>query len=245
VKGTIGGRNYGYLPREGTAAGALPTGIGNCAACHPAPGFTDFSFHNTGITQDEYDGIHGRGAFSALAVPGLSERWRDPEPWVPATPQTPNGAEPFRRPASAANPRHADLGLWNVFANPDFPGPQATLYSILCRQEIEKTPRRRLRSRRRRALAALFLCNPQHLLDQSLAKFKTPGLRDLGHSAPYFHDGSSDDLEGVVRFYQDVSERTRAGEIRNPDAEIERVFLGEEDVEPLIRFLRSLNEDYS
>jgi cytochrome c peroxidase len=220
-------------------------GAGNCAACHPAPDFTDFEFHNTGITQDEYDRVHGTGAFADLDVPGLAERLRDPEPWVPATQRTPDGAEPFRRPATASNALYTDLGVWNVFANPDFPSSQERIFAILCGQELEALPPRWHRRRGRRLLAALWLCSPTHLLDRSLAKFKTPGLRDLGHSAPYFHDGSRDDLEGVVRFYQEISERARSGQLRNADPEIERIDLDDEDVAPLIRFLLSLNEDYS
>ncbi len=34
-----------------------------------------------------------------------------------------------------------------------------------------------------------------------ISKFKTPNLRALAARAPYFHDGSARDLEGVVRFY--------------------------------------------
>jgi len=94
----------------------------------------------------------------------------------------------------------------------------------------------------------LFVCyvtiDPDNR-DESLARFKTPGLRDLGHSAPYFHDGSRDDLEGVIRFYRAISEQTRSGGVRNPDPELEGIFLGDEDVRPLIRFLMSLDEDYS
>jgi len=221
------------------------TGVGNCSACHPAPDFTDFGFHNTGISQDEYERVHGAGTFQSLRVPHLQERLRDPEPWVPATARTPNGAEPFRRPASPTNDRHTDLGLWNVFANPDFPGPQRKIADILCRQALEEGPGRVVRSRPRKAWAAFFLCNTSRLLDRSLARFKTPGLRDLGHSAPYFHDGSRDDLEGVIRFYERISEDARDGRVRNADPEIERIFLGEDDIEPLIRFLQSLNEDYS
>ena len=31
--------------------------VGNCAACHAPPAFTDFIFHNTGASQEEYDAI--------------------------------------------------------------------------------------------------------------------------------------------------------------------------------------------
>ena len=41
--------------------------------------------------------------------------------------------------------------------------------------------------------------NDAALLDGAVALFKTPGLRDLGHSGPYLHDGSADTLEDVVR----------------------------------------------
>lgn len=34
-----------------------------------------------------------------------------------------------------------------------------------------------------------------------VGRFKTPGLRGAAARAPYFHDGSAPDLEGVVRFY--------------------------------------------
>src|SRR5262249_26019765 len=47
---------------------------GNCAACHQAPNFSDFAFHNTGASQEEYDGVHGAGTFAALAIPDLSQR---------------------------------------------------------------------------------------------------------------------------------------------------------------------------
>ena len=39
---------------------------GNCAACHMAPTFSDFSFHNTGVSQEEYDAANGPGAFASL-----------------------------------------------------------------------------------------------------------------------------------------------------------------------------------
>ena len=45
---------------------------GNCSACHVPPNFTDFRFHNTGVSQEEYDvGEWRRGSFVALAVPSL------------------------------------------------------------------------------------------------------------------------------------------------------------------------------
>ena len=78
----------------------------------------------------------------------------------------------------------------------------------------------------------------------TLGVFKTPGLRDLGQSAPYFHTGSKDTLEDAVRFYVTFSEKARLGRVRNADLEMRRVFLTEREVLELTAFLRSLNEDY-
>src|SRR5205823_1822139 len=55
--------------------------VGNCAACHEPPHFTDFAFHNTGASQDEYDSVHGEGAFGKLFVPGFAERKTNYDAW--------------------------------------------------------------------------------------------------------------------------------------------------------------------
>jgi cytochrome c peroxidase len=204
------------------------TGVGNCAACHPAPDFTDFGLHNTGVTQVAYDGIHGAGAFATLFVPGLAERSLDPDRWLPATDVHPDAAEPFRRAEDPAEPDYTDLGAWNVFANADFPDAQAKLTALLCRPPTVRSKR----------------CAPGPLLDASLARFKTAGLRDLGHSAPYFHTGQFDEFEQVLDFYRDVSLLARDGELRNADPEIARIALSDGDFAALAAFLRALNEDY-
>ncbi len=43
--------------------------VGNCVSCHKPPLFTDSSFHNMGVSQSEYDRIHGEGTFAALIIP--------------------------------------------------------------------------------------------------------------------------------------------------------------------------------
>ncbi len=196
---------------------------GNCAACHPAPAFTDFSFHNTGASQEEYDALHGEGAFAALEVPGLAQRLANPEAWLPASPRHPRATGRFRSTPSRSRPGYTDLGLWNVYLNPDLPGPQAALERVL-------------------APAAL---TPEQALRRTLGLFKTPGLRDLGHSAPYLHAGRMDTLEDVVRFYVSFSQKARLGRVRNAAPELARIFLlSDEDAASLVAFLRSLNEDY-
>ncbi|NJL17977.1 MAG: hypothetical protein HC938_13135 [Nitrospira sp.] len=198
--------------------------IGNCLACHAAPNFTDFKAHNTGTTQKEYDEIlgHGNGAFLNLAIPTLAARTADD---LPATKQHPTASERFRA-VPAAETAFTDLGLWNVFANPDIPEPQEKIRNILCEEEQP--------------------CSvSQHdLLNRAIARFKTPGLRDLGHSAPFMHNGQFDTLDDVIEFYKDVSDQARAGKLRNGANNLQGIALTDSDVAPLVVFLNSLNEDY-
>lgn len=72
---------------------------GNCGACHLPPMFTDFSFHNTGISQAEYDLHHGEGSFMRLAVPDSARAARP--------------SAQLREIPSRARPGYADLGHWN------------------------------------------------------------------------------------------------------------------------------------
>ncbi len=73
--------------------------VGNCAVCHTPPLFTDNSFHNTGVTQAEYDTIHGLGAFAELEIPNASQAKR-PSADLRTTPIGDSAA-------------YADLGHWN------------------------------------------------------------------------------------------------------------------------------------
>jgi cytochrome c peroxidase len=198
--------------------------VGNCVACHLAPNFTDFRFHNTGAAQLEYDDIHGAGAFVKIKVPGLARRNSNFDAWLPATAQHPRASGPFCDIPSATRPGRTDLGLWNVFANPDHPRPQDTLRTLF-------------NGRNERV-------SDSELLPQTLALFKTPALRGLAFSHPYLHNGSKETLQEVIRFYVKTSGLARAGKLRNPAPELLGMRLGEEDVDPLVAFLRSLNEDY-
>lgn len=111
----------------------ITTGIevGNCIACHTPPAFTDFLFHNNGAAQEEYDAIFGTGAFMNLSVPGLSARQTNYDAYLPPTTNHPDATGIFDLPPAPGYPGQVDLGLWNVFANPDFPAPQAGLQQIL------------------------------------------------------------------------------------------------------------------
>ena len=211
------------------SAGELATGgIGNCVACHSAPNFTDFLFHNTGTAQLEYDGIHGAGAFHAIPIPDLATRSANPNAYLPATEIHPLAVEPFRGVPGASLPGVTDLGVWNIFGNPDFPKPQPFLTQILC-QQFAPTPAN---------------CTPAQLLPRTIAIFKTPGLRDLSHSAPYMHTGQFDTLDDIINFYRTTSDMLRANILRNGARELSGIALLPGDVSKLVAFLRSLNEDY-
>ncbi len=199
-------------------------GIGNCVACHFAPDFTDFNFHNTGAAQEEYDGIHGAGAFLRQQVPGLAERNAHFDDWLPATGNHPRALGPLLDLPAAERPGRTDLGLWNVFANPDHPLAQTSLRARLS-EAGQKGP-------------------DDVLLPKTVALFKTPSLRGLAFSGPYLHTGRKDTLEEVIEFYIRMSKLARAGKLRNADRQLSGIFLSAEDIAPLAAFLRSLNEDY-
>ena len=199
--------------------------VGNCAACHSPPNFTDFKFHNTGAAQEEYDAVHGDGTFAQLEVPDWNARQAKPEQYFGASVINPNGIGQFISIPVADKPGFADLWMWNVYGNPSFPKPQTFMTQLLCDSPNAS-------------------CDPASLLPNALARFKTPGLRDLGHSDPYLHTGRKKSIEDVLVFYIQMADKTHASQIRNPDPEMAKVNIKLTDVEPLAAFLRSLNEDY-
>jgi cytochrome c peroxidase len=200
----------------------------NCVACHTPPQFTDYHLHNTGVSQVEYDAIFGAGAFAALEIPGLAARNAEFDAYLPASFEHPKASGRFRSPASADKPGWVDLGVWNVWANPDMPKPQAALRRTLC-DLGRPTPKD---------------CTPAAVLPLTIAHFKTPSIRDLGQSFPYLHSGSKDTIEDVIRFYLATSELARQGKLRNGSPEVAAIRLATGDVAPLAAFLRALNEDY-
>jgi cytochrome c peroxidase len=210
--------------KSATAGGGTGQHAGNCAACHQAPDFTDFGFHNTGVAQTEYDLANGSGAFMNLQIPSLTTRNANYEAYLPASANHPNATETFRRPAQTGNPNYADLGLWNVYLNPDMPNPQAGLKTFVCAPNKD--------------------CSTDQGLGSTIAQFKTPILRDLEDSAPYFHNGTAAKLNDVVEFYINSSALAHSGLLRNAPAEFANMSLTEDDVAALVAFLQSLTEDY-
>lgn len=202
---------------------------GNCISCHTAPHFSDFGFHNTGLIQVSYDEAHGSGAFGKLVIPDLADRKKDHDAYLPATTRHPRATEHFRSPINHERPELVDLGMWNIYANPDFPAPQQKLYRILCDEA-------RLRGEKR--------CKQDTLLQISVASFKTPVLRDLGHSAPYMHNGKFTTLKEAAAFYITSSQLARSKMLRNADPRLANIHIDTAGVDRLVAFIQSLNEDY-
>jgi cytochrome c peroxidase len=201
---------------------------GNCVGCHPPPRFTDFAFHNNGASQDEYDSIFGHRAFNDLHVPDLVERNLHYDEYLPSTPKHPLASGRFRAVPSPTLRGYADLGAWNVLGNPDMPKPQELLLQTLC-DEAENINR---------------LCTAEAILPFTVAYFKTPTVRDLGQSGPYFHTGTASTIEEALDLYVRNAALSRSGELRNPSPELTAIHIERSDIRPLAAFLRSLNEDY-
>ncbi|HEY5254545.1 MAG TPA: hypothetical protein VIJ53_07830 [Acidobacteriaceae bacterium] len=206
------------------AVGAANAHAGNCAACHQAPDFSDFVFHNNGVSQEEYDAVNGAGAFMNLFVPTNAQRLANFNAYLPPSPNHPDASEAMRHPAEAGHPEFTDLGLWNVYLNPDMPNPQANLKGFVCATGKD--------------------CSVDRGLASTIAQFKTPVLRDLEDSAPYFHNGSAATFTDVVNHYIAMSALAHQGEMRNAPPEFANMSISQDDVTALVAFLQSLTEDY-
>jgi cytochrome c peroxidase len=116
--------------------------------------------------------------------------------------------------------------VWNVFRNDDMPAAQMKIRTTLC-DDQQPCP-----------------LSDLDLLDSAIARFKTPGLHDLDHSAPYMHNGQFSTLDEIVTFDRDTSTLARAGALRNGAPELRGIALIAGDAASLVAFLRALNEDY-
>jgi cytochrome c peroxidase len=75
-------------------------------------------------------------------------------------------------------------------------------------------------------------------VQKNMGAFKTPTLRDVARSAPYFHNGSVPTLEKAVQLML-------SGGVPNPhlDPILQPADVSEQDIADLLAFLESLNED--
>ena len=72
--------------------------------------------------------------------------------------------------------------------------------------------------------------------------FKTPGLRNVELTAPYFHNGGQSTLEQVVDFYNRGADFHQEN-IANLDPDIQNLNLSAENKADLVAFLKSLTDD--
>jgi len=167
-----------------------------------------------------------------LEVPALRARNHDYIAYLPVTTIHPGATGRFRSPASKKKTGYTDLGLWNVFGNPDMPKPQERLTAFMCAQWPKKQGREKTN------------CTQESLLPGTIARFRTPLLRDLGHSNPYMHNGAFDSLESVMAFYVEMAQLASRKQLRNAALEYNSMTLESSDIPVLTAFIRALNEDY-
>jgi cytochrome c peroxidase len=77
-----------------------------------------------------------------------------------------------------------------------------------------------------------------------IGSYRTPSLRNIALTAPYFHDGSAKTLADVVRFYNEGGRQNI-----NREWDLDALALGEDEQRDLVAFLESLtgktpNTDY-
>ena len=109
------------------------------------------------------------------------------------------------------------------------PAPQGKLKKIICKQARQ---------------AGLDHCTDENLLTLTQGAFKTPVLRDLGHSAPYMHSGQFSKLRDAIGFYVNSSAQARNDQLHNVDPALQHININAGDIKFLSAFLKSLNEDY-
>jgi cytochrome c peroxidase len=68
-----------------------------------------------------------------------------------------------------------------------------------------------------------------------IGSYRTPSLRSVALTAPYFHDGSAKTLADVVRFYNKGGRRNI-----NLDSDLDALALSEGEQSDLLTFLESL-----
>lgn len=130
---------------------------------------------------------------------------------------------PFLVAANANNPKNVDLGAWNVYGRADKPEQTIFFNNLFCPSSN---------------------CSSDFVLSNLIASMKTPSLRNLGHSNPYFHSGKAQSIKDAVNHYKTISELNRKQNFKNLDHRVQMIRLIDQDIEDLTAFLESLNENY-
>ncbi|MEM7646423.1 MAG: hypothetical protein AAF203_05905, partial [Pseudomonadota bacterium] len=134
----------------------------------------------------------------------------------------------FRKTPDKAEPLSVDLGVWAVLGHPDKPKVQKQLKETICRS------------------LRMPSCSwsDDEYLEKSIGMFKTPTLRSLGQSKPYFHNGQAETLLDVLAVYLATSRLIDRGQLRNPDPMLKAMDLKPGDFPALKAFMEALDEDY-
>jgi len=73
--------------------------------------------------------------------------------------------------------------------------------------------------------------------------FRTPGLRNVAHTAPYMHNGIFRSLEQVIELYNNGGAQGHGLALDNQTAATDSLHLSTEDTRRIIAFLNTLSED--
>ena len=163
---------------------------------------------------------------TASTAPGPSPRWRS-RPCRSGGRTILGRRGRFRDVPARDRPGHADLGVWNILGNQAASSVQPALQQTLCPMIVNGPGP----------------CALEDLLPLTIGSFKTRGLRNLGLSGPYFHNGRAARLEDTITHYMVATLVLANGELRSGDLALEWLRTKSADVAPLAAFLRSLNED--
>lgn len=75
--------------------------------------------------------------------------------------------------------------------------------------------------------------------ENDIGKFKTPSLRNIEYTAPYFHDGSLETLDEVIDFFA-----SGGIEHANKDSRMNAFSINSTEKDQLIAFLKTLSDPY-
>ncbi len=153
------------------SAGAANAHAGNCASCHQAPDFSDFVFHNNGVSQAEYDAANGSGRVHESVCARQRRTHRKLQRLHAGVRDSPECLRGVSACSSAGQLPVCRPGALEYLSESRYPQPPGQSTSFVCASGKD--------------------CSVDQGLASTIAQFKTPVLRDLEDSAPYFHNGSA------------------------------------------------------
>lgn len=215
---------------------AVFTSKGKCIACHNGPEFTSAASHLQGendegglVERMPMAKLNGNDAFTALYDNGFYN--------IGATPTLEDigagGVDPWGNPLSfTRQEKFRAGGLTQLAPDPFFTDPEK--FEVNSGTPVDP--------------------NERDAVDGS---FKTPTLRNVELTGPYFHDGGKLTLRQVVEFYNRGGDRRDTysdgsnecdttgynDNCSNLDPDIESLDLSNDEIEDLVAFMESLTDD--